>query len=196
MHTSFSTSISPSRLRHKSTLETLDTLVACFSLSWFRSVRYSVDKQDRSGNPSEGTRECFWDDRSDNCNMMWALTSTSHYRCSLGGMMIGWCGQQGSKHTQSWQVGPVCSRWRKRKLRRLRWLGHPPEAIRLGKIIYAVLLTKTEGKAFSALFISQQGEPELKRGDFCARSTRGHLVHGWETWCEKWYAREINGWPM
>ena len=64
-----------------------------------------------------------------------------------------------------------------------------PEASRLGKIIYAVLLTKTEGKAFSsAMSIAQQGEPELRRGDFCA--------HGWETWCEKWYAREINGWPM
>ena len=59
-------------------------------------------------------------------------------------------------------------------------VGAPPEAIRLGKI----------------MFTSHQVEPELKRGDFFARSTRGRLVPRWETWHEKWYVRGINGWPM
>ena len=68
--------------------------------------------------------------------------------------MTGRCGQQGSEHTQSWQVGPVCSRWLRCRQRRSRWLGHLHEAIRLGKIIYAVLLTKTEGKAFSIVHLT------------------------------------------
>ena len=36
-------------------------------------------------------------------------------------------------------------------------VGASPEAIRLGKIIYAVLLTKTEGKAFSTVHLTARG---------------------------------------
>ena len=36
-------------------------------------------------------------------------------------------------------------------------VGASPEAIRLGKIIYAVLLTKTEGKAFSIVHLTPWG---------------------------------------
>ena len=36
-------------------------------------------------------------------------------------------------------------------------VGASPEAIRLGKIIYAVLLTKTEGKAFSIVHLTPRG---------------------------------------
>ena len=36
-------------------------------------------------------------------------------------------------------------------------VGASPEAIRLGKIIYAVILTKTEGKAFSIVHLTQKG---------------------------------------
>ena len=75
---------------------------------------------------------------------------------SWGGMTTGRCGQQGSERTQSWQVGPVCSRWRKRRMRRSRWLASL-DAIRLGKIIYAVLLTKTEGKVFSIVHLTPRG---------------------------------------
>ena len=36
-------------------------------------------------------------------------------------------------------------------------VGASPEAIRLGNIIYAVLLTKTEGKAFSIVNLTTRG---------------------------------------
>ena len=36
-------------------------------------------------------------------------------------------------------------------------VGASPEAIRLGKINYAVLLTKTEGKAFSIVHLTARG---------------------------------------
>ena len=36
-------------------------------------------------------------------------------------------------------------------------VGASPKAIRLGKIIYAVLLTKTEGKAFSIVHLTPRG---------------------------------------
>ena len=36
-------------------------------------------------------------------------------------------------------------------------VGASPEAIRLGKIIYAVLLTKTEGEAFSIVHLTPRG---------------------------------------
>ena len=49
-------------------------------------------------------------------------------------------------------------------------VGAPPEAIRVGKIVKAVLLTKTEGTAF-ALCISHPAEREL-----------GHLERGLEPW--------------
>ena len=71
--------------------------------------------------------------------------------------MTGRCAQRGSEHTQSWQVGPVCSRWLRRRLRLSRWLGHSPEAIRLGQIIYAVLFTKIEGKAVSIVHLTARG---------------------------------------
>ena len=71
-------------------------------------------------NGTGSRRVTFWDDGTNQR----ALTPKSHFRCSLGGMTTGRCGQQGSEITQSWQVGLVCSRWRKRRQRRSRWLGY------------------------------------------------------------------------
>ena len=71
-------------------------------------------------------------------------------------------------------------------------VGASPEPIRLGKIIYAVLLTKTERKAFSIVHLTPRGA-----GAEAWRLLRAECVEpGWETWYEKWCARGINGWPM
>ena len=74
-------------------------------------------------------------------------------------------------------------------------VGASREAIRLGEIIYAVLMTKTKGKAFSIVHLTPRGA-----GAEAWRLLR--VEYGWSsgarlgTWYEKWYARGINGWPM
>ena len=67
-------------------------------------------------------------------------------------------------------------------------VGASREAVRLGKIIYAVLLTKTDCKALSIVHLTYRGAG--------AEASHCHLVPGWETWYGKWYVRGINGWPM
>ena len=98
-------------------------------------------------------------------NTMWALTSKSHCRYSQDGMMTGRCGQRGSEFTQSWPVGPRCSRWQKRKLRRSRWLGRL--LMRFDWVRPSMLFCWRRQRAkISAVSTSQPRERELRLGGF------------------------------
>ena len=99
--------------------------------------------------------------------------------------MTGRCGQRGSELSQSWQVLEVAEA-------QTAPIGVSPDAIRLGKIICAVLLTKTEGKAFNIVHLTER-EQELSFGGFYAQNTRDLLEHVWETWYVMWCARENTG---
>ena len=141
---------------------TLDTFVACFSLSLKRSIRCSAEKQNRSGNPDKDIQRVTlgW--------QMWTLTSKSHFRCYLDGMMAGVI----SKFRSIRRVGRLdrCARGD--------WGAYCvdlddhdiPEAIRMEKINYADLLTKQKITARGA------GAEALRllRAEYA-----GHLMHGW-----------------
>ena len=129
------------------------------------------------------------------CNMMWAPTTKSQWRCSRDGLMTGRCGKRGSELTQSWRVGPWCSRWQKCKQRRSRWLGRL--LIRFDWARSSVMFCwRTKRAKLSALFISHQGEHELRLGGFYTQNTRNLREHVWAIWYVMWYARENTGWPM
>ena len=79
-------------------------------------------------------------------------------------------------------------------------VGASAEAIRLGKIIYAVLLTKTDGKAFSIVHLTPRGSRSsgvkitprgVCRMDWCQvgkHGTRGGTPKGSvDSRCERWY---------
>ena len=87
--------------------------------------------------------------------MMWALTSKSHYRCcgrnddwpvwlarfGAYAELAGWTGMLEVAEAQTAPISMV---------------GASPEAIRLGKIICAVLKTKTESKALSIVHLGRR----------------------------------------
>ena len=104
-----------------------------------------------SRNGTGSQRVTFWDDGTNGvreCNMMWALTFKVPLPMFSGrdddwpvwsarfGAYVELAGWTGVLEVAEAQTAPISM------------VGASPEAIRLGKIICAVLLTKTEGKAF------------------------------------------------
>ena len=85
------------------------------------------------------------------CNTVSALTSKSHYRCSWDEMMTGRCGLGAYAELACWaEVFEVADA----QTAPITMVGASLDAVRLDKIIYAVLLTKTEGKAFSIVYLT------------------------------------------
>ena len=75
-------------------------------------------------------------------------------------------------------------------------VGASPDGVRLGKIIiYAVLLTKTEGKALSIVHLTRRGAGaeawRLLRAGYAGSSGARLGI-----WYVTWYARGNAGWPM
>ena len=130
---------------------TLDTFVACFSLSWLRSIeRCSLEKQDRSGNPGTGSQN----QRVRECNMMWGadfkvpppMFSGRNDDWPVWSARFGaYAALASVLEVAEAQTAPISM------------VGATPEASRLDKIIYAVLLTKTEGTACSNVHLTQRG---------------------------------------
>ena len=58
------------------------------------------------------------------------------------------------------------------------------------KTIHAVLLTKTDDKAFSIVHLTPRGSRERRLGGSYTQNTRDPLQHVWETRYAMWYARE------
>ena len=69
-------------------------------------------------------------------------------------------------------------------------VGASPEAIRLGKIFYAAMLTKTEGEAFSIVHITQRGAGAeawtLLRAEYAGSSRSGMPERSMVGRCECW----------
>ena len=67
-------------------------------------------------------------------------------------------------------------------------VGASPDALRLGKIICPVLLTKTEGKAFSIVHLTARGAGaeawKLLHTEYAGSS--GNMVRGMVCWREQW----------
>ena len=69
--------------------------------------------------------------------------------------------------------------------------GAAPEPMRVGKVVHAVLLTKTEGPPFSIVHLTSRGA-----GAEAWTLMHADLERGLEPWYETWCARENSGWRM
>ena len=116
---------------------------------------------------------------------MWALTLKSHCRCSLDESRTGRRDLRAYAELAGWSTVLDVA---EAETAPITMVVAAPEAIRVGKIVHAVLLTKTEGKAFSIVHLTAKG----------ARAEVWKLLHSkicWVIWSEARNHSTLRGVP-